>query len=213
MNRFCWWLVERLSRRLEPGERDAVLGDIAESGETGHEALRDLLGLTLRRGAAVWREARSWLALAGLIAPVGMLRGRESGWVLRQFRTILTQGVLAESAMTRTDYIVRLACGVLLIACWAWIAGLILGSVFRPGVRRGARLGSLDVGRTALLAAAIAALTLILQVEDSRQALAYALWSSGGSLGRQLVWTPRVMPFLAILWEFGILTLAKEKNI
>ena len=33
MNRICWWLVDRLSRRLEPGERDAVLGDIAEWGK------------------------------------------------------------------------------------------------------------------------------------------------------------------------------------
>lgn len=217
MNRICWWLADRLSRRLEASERDAVLGDIAESGETGAEALRDLLSLALRRQAALWSEARAWLALAGLIVPVAVLAGGASGWVGRQFQTILTQGVFDESGMTPANNFVRLVCGILLIVCWAGSAGFVLGSVFRRGVRRGVQLGSLGVGRAALLAA-IAMLTLIMQVEDTRQTLAYELWRNGGSLGWQLVWTPHVLPFLAILWQFGILraanlTATREKNI
>ena len=35
MTRLCWWLVETVSRVLEPDERNAVRGDFAESGETG----------------------------------------------------------------------------------------------------------------------------------------------------------------------------------
>ena len=273
MNRICWWLADRLSRRLEPGERDAVLGDIAESGENGREALRDLAGLAVRRQAALWlSEVPSLLslglALAGLIAPVSMfvagLRPPRS-WlegVIGHLVAILSQGVFEESAMTLTDNIVQLGCGILLIAGWAGIAGFVLGSVLRRGawvyaafvcllwwlwigvplrimfrvplrqtfiwltiqglliltpflggVRRGVRSGSLSVGRMALFAAAIAALTLIMQMEDARQTLAYELWRNGGSLGRQLVWTPQALPFLAILWELGILTAVKEKNI
>ena len=52
MNRIWWWLVDRLSRGLEQGERDAVLGDIAEAGESGGDALLDLLGLAVRRQAS-----------------------------------------------------------------------------------------------------------------------------------------------------------------
>jgi hypothetical protein len=280
INRICWWLVDRLSRRLEPGERDVVLGDIAESGENGREALRDLAGLAVRRQAAslveawseVWSEVPSLLslglALAGLIAPVGMfVRGlRPPGsWleeVIGQLHALMSQGVLEESAMTQADNILRLVCGILLIAGWAAIAGFVLGSVLRRsawvyaasvcllwwlsigapmrvmfgvplrqilvwltiqlllilipflvGVDRGVRSGSLGVGRMALLAAAISALTLIMQVEDARQTLAYELWRNGGSLGWQLVWAPRALPFLAILWELGVLTAVKEKNI
>jgi hypothetical protein len=263
MNRICWWLVGRLSRGLEPGERDAVLGDIAESGETGAEALRDLLSLAVRRQAALWKDARAWLALGGLIAPVAMLAGGWSSWgswlgfVSRQLGTVFNLGVLAESAMTRTDDIVRLVCGILLMMSWAGTAGFALGSALRRsawayaafvsllwwlwigpplrlmfrvplrwtlfwllilmpflwGVHRGVRLGSPGVGRMALLAGAIATLTLILQVEDSRATVARELWSNGGSLGWRLVWTPQMPPFLAILWQFGILTVAKEKNI
>jgi hypothetical protein len=207
MNRICWWLVEGLSRRLEPGERDAVLGDIAESGESGGEALRDLLGLAARRQAASLIEARSrdGLALAGLIAPVGMLTGPVSWWVIWQLHSLLSNGVLEERAMTPTDDILRLVCGILLIAGWVLLAVW--------GVRRAVRAGCVGMGRITLLAAAMATLTLIMQVEDSRQTLAYVAWSNGGSLGWQLVWTPHVLPFLAILWQFGILTAVKEKNI
>ena len=35
MNGICWWLADIASRMLEPGERDVVLGDFAESGEAG----------------------------------------------------------------------------------------------------------------------------------------------------------------------------------
>jgi hypothetical protein len=32
MMRMCWWLVDIVSRTLEPDERDAVRGDLTESG-------------------------------------------------------------------------------------------------------------------------------------------------------------------------------------
>ena len=47
MTQFCGWLVDKLSRTLEPDERDAVRGDFAESGVSGGQALHDLLGLVL----------------------------------------------------------------------------------------------------------------------------------------------------------------------
>ena len=73
MNRICWWLVDVVSRMLEPGERDVVRGDFAESGESGGRALRDVLGLVVRRQAALWKDWRPWLALVGLIVPLAML--------------------------------------------------------------------------------------------------------------------------------------------
>ena len=56
MRGLCWWLVDVLSHALRPGERDAVRGDFAESGETGAQALRGLLGLVVRRQTEVWRD-------------------------------------------------------------------------------------------------------------------------------------------------------------
>lgn len=49
MNRICHRLIGFLSRGLEPAEREAVLGDLAESTASGAEKLRDVLGLVVRR--------------------------------------------------------------------------------------------------------------------------------------------------------------------
>ena len=73
MTQACWWLVDVVSRTLEPDERDAVRGDFAESGETGRQALRDVLGLVVRRQAALWHDWRPWLFFLALVAPLGML--------------------------------------------------------------------------------------------------------------------------------------------
>jgi hypothetical protein len=50
------WLVAAASQLLEPGERDAVNGDLEEAGESGWRALLDVLGLVVRRQAALWRH-------------------------------------------------------------------------------------------------------------------------------------------------------------
>src|ERR1700729_1831788 len=66
MSGALWWLAERLSGSLEAGEREAVIGDIAESGANGAQALRDVLDLVVRRNWRVW----------GTLAAVG---GRGAG--------------------------------------------------------------------------------------------------------------------------------------
>lgn len=76
----CWWLAERVSGMLEADERDAVWGDLAESGESGTEALRGLLGLVARRQAAMWKDWRMWPVLGGLV-PLAWLLARQSGYV------------------------------------------------------------------------------------------------------------------------------------
>jgi len=57
----AWWVVDIVSRLLEPDEREAVRGDLTESGARGGQALRDVLGLVVRRQAALWSDWRPWL--------------------------------------------------------------------------------------------------------------------------------------------------------
>jgi sec-independent protein translocase protein TatC len=54
MNRILFWLIDTVSRCLEPNERNAVLGDFTESGNPPRRALLDLLGLIVRRRGALW---------------------------------------------------------------------------------------------------------------------------------------------------------------
>src|SRR5260370_23090728 len=73
MNRIFWGLVDISSRMLNPEEREVVRGDLAESGEKGSRALRDVLGLVVRRQAALWTDWRPWLTLVRLVVPLGVL--------------------------------------------------------------------------------------------------------------------------------------------
>lgn len=62
-----WSLVETICRLLEPDERQAVLGDLAESGETGIRALAAVAGLVTRRQLGLWKSWRPWVASLGLL--------------------------------------------------------------------------------------------------------------------------------------------------
>lgn len=254
MSGICWWLVGIVSRMLEPDEASVVRGDFAESGESGGQALRGLLGLVIRRQAALWKDWRPWISPIALVAPVLVILGRHySVWLSLQLKTIWTYGVRYENGLTLTDDIVTMVCSSLLLISWAWSGGFVLSSLsrrtawvhpavllpvlwvgsvtvrvlfflpldkallwllpqvvlilipFLSGVHSGVRREGLEIGRAVLLAVAIATFTVILQVEEERGRLAFAAWSSGGALDGQLAWTPRLLPFAAIAWQFALM--------
>jgi hypothetical protein len=143
MTRTCWWLVDMMSRLLEPDERDAVLGDLAESGATSPQAFRDLLGLVLRRQAALWMEWRPWLALMGLVAPLGMLLSLVSrdlaegsaiyAWLYLNNWTwsfLTIPGARRDLAHYGTGFFLD----YLTLMCWSWTCGFVLGSLSRRTV-------------------------------------------------------------------------------
>jgi len=73
----CWLLADRVSLLLATEERDAVRGDLAESGEGGGEVLVQVLGLAARRQAAGWKNGRPWCALL-LATGMGLKLVRQS---------------------------------------------------------------------------------------------------------------------------------------
>lgn len=81
MASITWWLVDVASRFLEPDEREAVRGDLAEAGDSAWRGLTDILGLVVLRQteAGLWRP---WLtpiglALIGSLLLVGILTIRQ----------------------------------------------------------------------------------------------------------------------------------------
>lgn len=56
MNRMVWWLTEKLALLLNPDERNAVLGDLAETRTLAIQGFMELCGLVARRQAALWRK-------------------------------------------------------------------------------------------------------------------------------------------------------------
>lgn len=140
MMRVCWWLVDILSPMLDPDERDAVRGDLVESGETGARALCDVSGLVARRQAALWKAWRPWLALIGIVGPVGVLLIQFSFflsgasqlylWIIRNYKYI-DPALLEQTGLTLRNGISILVCYSALLGCWSWTSGFALGSLSR----------------------------------------------------------------------------------
>jgi hypothetical protein len=140
MNQLWWWMVEPVSRFLEHDEREAVLGDLAESRQTGPRALVDVSDVVIRRQARLWMTWRPWLILFGLILPLGMLLSVSS----RQTsdRSAIYLWMYAnnwDTALMQNPGFWRLFAGTavsifiayLTLACWSWTGGFVLGSLSR----------------------------------------------------------------------------------
>ena len=143
MTHFCCRLVDLLSRMLNPDERDAVLGDQAESGLSGGQAVRDLIGLIVRRQVALWQEWHAWLALAGLVIPLATLltvvsRRTADGnsiylWLYANNWTwtyITNAGFRDELLGHGTGIVISW----IELICWSWTGGLLLGYLSRRAI-------------------------------------------------------------------------------
>ena len=133
MTRICWWLVDIASRMLAPDECAAVLGDLAESGESCGRALRGVIGLVVRRQVALWKDWRPWLAmigLAGLAAvPLSQITFQLDVALGRQLRTYWSHRVRYDTGLTVGEDIVCIACLALALIAWSWTSGFVLGSL------------------------------------------------------------------------------------
>jgi hypothetical protein len=139
-----WLVVLWLSALLEQTEQDAVLGDLAECGDRSGRAIKNVLGLVLRRRVAVLWDMRLWVAFALLVLPVAfflsVLAQTTAGlgsvycWMyLNNWDWALTRNpgfwfVLRETALWFT-----IAC--LLLVCWSWSAGFLIGRLPNPILR------------------------------------------------------------------------------
>lgn len=135
MNRICWWLVDVLSRTLHADERAAVLGDFTEARETGLRALRNLLGLVVRRQAELWKDWRPWLGLLGVAVIMGPRLSRISGNLLfpvyMDVRTYWQHGVFYGTGLSAHEETVLFFCQALALVVWSWTGGFVLGALSR----------------------------------------------------------------------------------
>jgi hypothetical protein len=140
MDRICWWLANLVSRTLDRSEREAVIGDLVESGENAQQALHHVLSLVLLRQIALWSDWRLWSVLFTIIFPIGTLLclvsremlgiGSVYGWLYfnnwdaRLLHSRAFWYVLQDS--------LRFLFGrYLAIGCWSWSAGFLLGRTVR----------------------------------------------------------------------------------
>jgi hypothetical protein len=135
-----WWLVDRVSRLLDDREREVVCGDLAECGSRPGRALREVLGLVIRRQAALWNDWHPWFAVVSAVVPIGLLLSHASRswgmhvgvdiknyWVLWDFSYLAYPGWRNDVIRTA---VWTAACWVALIG-WSWTCGFVVGHFSR----------------------------------------------------------------------------------
>jgi len=141
MTRVGCWIVAHLTQLLNEEEREVVRGDLAECHTPTGRALREVLGLVLRRQAALWFALEPWLALLTVAIPIGFLLSHASrSWAEGAAENILLYGRLWDFSYLanpgwRADVIsvaVRMAAAWLALVGWSWTSGVVLARLSRP---------------------------------------------------------------------------------
>ena len=162
VSRFLWWLADSSAQILESSECEAVRGDLAESGETGGQALRHVLGLVIRRQASVWMDWRPWLTLLGLVVPLGMLlsvisrrMAAMSSVYIWMYANNWDPGLFGYRGFWYqfADTFAEIFRMYLSLACSSWTSGFVLGSASRSIIRVNSFLFSLMLAFGVLLGA------------------------------------------------------------
>ena len=126
-----WPLVKAAATLLGRSEREAVLGDLLETGEGAWRGLLDVLGLVIRRQFSHWKNWQPWLAMFGLALPSSLLLMGVSVSVSSMFERLFDHRVLVESPQAIHEDFFQLLCrGLLLIGC-SWACGFVMGSLSR----------------------------------------------------------------------------------
>jgi hypothetical protein len=114
-------LVEVAAQLLAPYEREAVLGDLAEAGESAWRSSLGILGLVFRRQAALWKSWQPWLAAFGLALPASFLLMGFSLSVSSAYQHFID---------SRTGFWLLISHAFLLIS-WSATGGFVVGSLSR----------------------------------------------------------------------------------
>jgi hypothetical protein len=126
-----WPLVEVAARLLERDEREAVLGDLLETGEGAWQGLLDVLGLVVRRQLSHWKNWQPWLAVFGLALPGSLILMGVSVSVSSMYERLIDHRILIGSSHAIHEGFLQLICpGLLLIGC-SWACGFVMGSLSR----------------------------------------------------------------------------------
>jgi hypothetical protein len=121
---------------LDSVEREAVGGDLAESGESRVQALREVLSLVIRRRTAYLGNWHTWLTLAALTIPLAAFvsltaRSTADGSAIYLWLYFNNWDWTYSKSLGFWHELIQCAQGVLLsnvaLGCWSWTTGLLLG--------------------------------------------------------------------------------------
>jgi hypothetical protein len=125
-----WVCVEAASRMLGRDEREAVVGDLIEAGEGAGRAMLAVLGLILRREAAVWKTWRPWIAAFGLSVPCSFLLMGASLSVSRALQSVVASSYGHVGHPLDSPWLSAIPQTLLLVG-WSWTGGFVVSTVSR----------------------------------------------------------------------------------
>jgi hypothetical protein len=219
------WLAmtDLLSRQLESGEREAVLGDLAEAGVHGASALGDVSGLVVRRQIALWRNWRPWVALLGIVIPIAFLlrltAAGLNGMLAINLWTYSNFGVRYGSGLTAQQDVAVFAGLILTLTFWAWTTGFALAKLSRRTILVNSTAFYLVwlfcVGRPRVIGFLLPAIVCVLpsvfglihglRPEALTKRRALALAAAALAINTVVVWTGRWQQTALETWSSGAL--------
>lgn len=129
-----WGLVEFVARLLERDEREAALGDLAETQASSLDAFFEVIGLVTRRHALLWKSWHPWMAGFGVALPSSFLLMGVSLSVSWSYMRLLCPDLLRSAELTRGTGMIVLFWHALLLIGWAWTGGFVVGATSRRTV-------------------------------------------------------------------------------
>jgi hypothetical protein len=124
-------MLDMAARLLTRDEREAILGDLTEAGASARQGVLEILGVVIRREAALWYDWRPWLAACGVALPGTLLLLGVSFWVSCTYQRLTTATVCALCSASAQEGFLLLLCQVLLLIAWSWTGGFVVGSISR----------------------------------------------------------------------------------
>lgn len=119
-----FWL-EAAAYLVPKGDREAVIGDLAEAEASPRQILLEVLGLVVRREISLWKNWRPWAAALALALPTSFL-------LMGTSVSVLTAYQRREIRMVPdADAPLALAAKIFLLLAWSWTAGFVLVSLSR----------------------------------------------------------------------------------
>lgn len=130
--------TQALSRVLDHGEREMVLGDLAELGMSDPRAFNALLGLVLRRQCGFWKEWKPWFVLLAIVVPVGPLLATQSDRLdLTLFPNLemwLHYGISYRTGVSSTALFAEFCFQASALVTWSWTSAFVLGALSRKTI-------------------------------------------------------------------------------
>jgi hypothetical protein len=131
MTNIEWRLVGIAARLLERDEREAVLGDLVETGDDAGRGLFDILDLVVRRQILLWKSWRPWLAAFGLALPGSLLLMGTSVCLSLTYQRLLGPRILDVIPLTQQEELLPWLSQLLLLIGCSWASGFAVGSMSR----------------------------------------------------------------------------------